>query len=945
MPTPRGSAAVNALAVARVLVCAIGAALLVGVPGVRAIEPFTLPRMGFTWVWGWTMFSTALSNQCHLRVTDAQGRHVDWRDPRFNVREEFRKNLRQRADVAQVVDTLCAASNSLFYDLPGAERVSSPELHVHARCGRNGFWDTISDVHQSACQQNWHSYSVGTNVKLWEVVGVWPVAGIVVAYLATFAWSSWRDIARPTPRSCVSLSLARILVVFLLWARFGDELQQRRVTQIGALFFAASAAMAVGFCSRSSCALVGALCLYMRFTIGNHHHEPWGHHHVSALCFLPCLLAATPCGGALSVDAYLSASASQTATQWALPLVRLHFSAIYFWSLLDKLDTRWLSGDRMEQIALGGHLRSEWLDGLTGTAGAGQLWRLVTYATIALEGVATLSFFSERLARAALVPMLVLHAVMYVVVSVYTFSCTMFVGCLLAADPEAVAQCLLRSMGVPPAKPPVGGHGHGSKEKKDNKSPANPASPKKGSSLSGVGAAHVLAAVCVAAVSSLVASWRSGQLAPIPLTAVPHGAVQPTKVWPAPGSGNGSDGMVVVQWRGDAARTGYTPVSTPDAVRQLWRHNGLNKGTHTAVKGSPVLLPDGEGFLVPGDAGVLMRYTFGGRVVWTAAQRELSPFGFHGSPCATDGLAVIGAYNGVLYAYDLETGELKWEHTCGEHIGASPACTADTIFISVEFSRKVGGGTCAVSTKGKRLWCAHDHGSHSHSSPAFDVVRGFAASGSNDRHIHIYNASTGVKLHKYATGGAIKGPVLMWKGLVLFASWDSYLYAVDLVTGSLRWRANIGARGSMGGPAVDPTTNYVYVGSDDMAVRAFRWYDGQLVWIFRESKATGGERDLNKVRGSITVTHNAVVFGCMGGVVWALDKLTGEKVWSYIDGRTGAISSTMAVSDDYVIYTTNAYGYTTNNQCQGKPGAVHVLHRVGAPLPMLHGGAVSVAGL
>ena len=68
--------------------------------------------------------------------------------------------------------------------------------------------------------------------------------------------------------------------------------------------------------------------------------------------------------------------------------------------------------------------------------------------------------------------------------------------------------------------------------------------------------------------------------------------------------------------------------------------SGLNKGTHTAAKSSPILLNDGT-FLQAGDTGILYRFNIHtGKTIWSAAQNKISIFGYHSTPCVVYGVDV-----------------------------------------------------------------------------------------------------------------------------------------------------------------------------------------------------------------------------------------------------------------------------------------------------------------
>ena len=140
---------------------------------------------------------------------------------------------------------------------------------------------------------------------------------------------------------------------------------------------------------------------------------------------------------------------------------------------------------------------------------------------------------------------------------------------------------------------------------------------------------------------------------------------------------------------------------------EKWRIRGFNKGTHSASKGSAILVrinqtvlrgggegggkggeegggeggEGGEGeeldpaileeavegggddttdlsdflIIVGADTGALFAYDMEGQVAWATATWP-SANGIHGTPCLIRDLVVVGAYDGALYAY-VETRE------------------------------------------------------------------------------------------------------------------------------------------------------------------------------------------------------------------------------------------------------------------------------------------------
>jgi hypothetical protein len=125
-------------------------------------------------------------------------------------------------------------------------------------------------------------------------------------------------------------------------------------------------------------------------------------------------------------------------------------------------------------------------------------------------------------------------------------------------------------------------------------------------------------------------------------------------------------------------------------------------------------------------------------------------------------------------------------------------------------------------------------------------------------------------------------------GTVYVGSWDDKVYALDAMTGHLRWSYTTGNE-VVSSPAVSGGT--VYVGSDDNKVYALDTATGHLRWSY----PTAGT-----VNSSPAVSAGIVYVGSSAGTVYALDAATGQLRWSDATGPADAsgyfLSSSPAVS-------------------------------------------------
>ncbi|WP_267162912.1 outer membrane protein assembly factor BamB family protein [Halovenus salina] len=357
----------------------------------------------------------------------------------------------------------------------------------------------------------------------------------------------------------------------------------------------------------------------------------------------------------------------------------------------------------------------------------------------------------------------------------------------------------------------------------------------------------------------------------------------------------------VSQFRHSLENWGYRPGETvPDAVEQEWRIPEHNTGEHSAAKASAVSLSDGE-VAFPGDTGLLSAISADGEIQWQG-ETDLVGRGIHGTPVVADGRVFIGAYDGVLYAFDAETGREEWSTKLGGSIGSSPKYDGKAIYMAVEYPDPEGSIFAVDPETGKVLW--EDEKSrptdHPHSTPAIDPDAGYMTVGSNDGMLYGWEypslefAWTFETNPTNDTDGEIKGPVTTYDGAAFFGSWDQNIYRVDLETGTEDWSVKTGWL-SMMGPGVDPTRDLVFGGSHDDNLYALDAQTGEIEWTFE----TGGP-----LTGCPTVCEHRVVFGSKDQSLYAVDIETGKEVWEV--EHEGVVTSTPLVRDGDIYYAERA---------------------------------------
>jgi serine/threonine-protein kinase len=217
------------------------------------------------------------------------------------------------------------------------------------------------------------------------------------------------------------------------------------------------------------------------------------------------------------------------------------------------------------------------------------------------------------------------------------------------------------------------------------------------------------------------------------------------------------------------------------------------------------------------------------------------------SPTVADGLVFVGADK--LYAFDEDTGDVRWEHPPDQPVISSPA-----------------------------------------------VGNGMVVYGSNDGFVYGVTVD-GEEKWFLRTGDQVRSSPTISGGLVYVGSLDGNLYARDLLTGAPRWdralRSPIKSSPLVAG-------GRVIVGTDAGDVVALDARTGDPVWSVR----TG-----DRVESSpALVGSDLVAVGGYDHKVYVLSAATGAQVGEYTtDGPV--LSSPTAIGDDIVVGSEDGHVY------------------------------------
>ncbi|MBK8002795.1 MAG: PQQ-binding-like beta-propeller repeat protein [Gemmatimonadetes bacterium] len=202
------------------------------------------------------------------------------------------------------------------------------------------------------------------------------------------------------------------------------------------------------------------------------------------------------------------------------------------------------------------------------------------------------------------------------------------------------------------------------------------------------------------------------------------------------------------------------------------------------------------------------------------------------------------------------------------------------------------------------------------SSPA--VAGDLVLIASRDGVLYAVDRATGAERWRFATEGPVASSPATAGGLVFISSLDGRIYGVDLATGTRRWAFATGGERRFTAPGIhgaiprtelmaDPFDVFlssptvvdgtVYIGSGDQHVYALDAATGTLRWRVR----TG-----DVVHASPAVVDGTVYIGSWDRYLYALDARTGREQWRYatgidtVDYNQVGIASSAAVADGIV---------------------------------------------
>jgi len=148
----------------------------------------------------------------------------------------------------------------------------------------------------------------------------------------------------------------------------------------------------------------------------------------------------------------------------------------------------------------------------------------------------------------------------------------------------------------------------------------------------------------------------------------------------------------------------------------------------------------------------------------------------------------------------------------------------------------------------------------------------------------------------YNSGSWIRSSPAVVDGKIYFANYDSNVFCLDIYSGELIWKTNIGYEWLYSSPAV--VDEKLFIGSDDDNVYCLDALTGEILWKFHTST-------LSRVDSSPTVVNGKVFIGSNDGKLYCINSHNGKEIWNFNAGNDDKIYSSPAVVDAKVYFGTN----------------------------------------
>jgi outer membrane protein assembly factor BamB len=235
------------------------------------------------------------------------------------------------------------------------------------------------------------------------------------------------------------------------------------------------------------------------------------------------------------------------------------------------------------------------------------------------------------------------------------------------------------------------------------------------------------------------------------------------------------------------------------------------------------------------------------------------------SAAIVDGVVYIGSDPGILYALDLDRGQVRWKFDSKAAIGSSPTVDGDLVF----FGNEDGIFHALNLRTGRPKWTFKTGGEIISSA---NVAADRVVFGSYDGLLYCLAVADGKLLWKHETEGRVHGTPGIQGGMVVMAGCDEHLRVVSLADGG---KVRSVPMGGVSGASAALAGEKVFVGTFNNQVLGIDWNAGKIAWTYQHP-----EKQF-PYYSSAAVTDHCVIVGGRDKMVHCLDPQSGRENWAF----------------------------------------------------------------
>jgi outer membrane protein assembly factor BamB len=327
--------------------------------------------------------------------------------------------------------------------------------------------------------------------------------------------------------------------------------------------------------------------------------------------------------------------------------------------------------------------------------------------------------------------------------------------------------------------------------------------------------------------------------------------------------------------RGDAAATGAVADALPQPLDILWTYEAPDSGFETTAS-----IVDGVVYVGDVDGTFHAVKLADGQPVWT---KKFEETGFVAGSAVVDGRIYCVDYNGIVRCLQTENGETIWEFNTDTSLYAAPNVYEGIVLLAAD-----SGQLFALdAVTGEQKWEPFTIDQPLRCWPTVVAERVLIAG--CDGRLHLVDVNTGKDVESIDIGGPADGMPAVLGDRVFFCTAGGVFHGMSIKPLESLWQYGHRGQGEEIHAAA-ATADAIVLGTHDKRMVALQPATGEVIWsVTLKSRA----------ESSPVVAGNLALFGTIRGRLQAVEMAEGKEVWNLEVG--GRFTASPALSDGRMV--------------------------------------------